>query len=335
MLKITFKNVGQGDSIILEWFKEGARNIGIIDCNIFNGSNPTLDFIKDNKVTEIKFIILSHPHFDHYSGLSQLLSYCRDNEVIIRNFLHTSSQVPSFMKTAAKTALANKELSKLFKLTRELNDSMGMGVFAIQADSMFDYIELGENMGIKILDPSLKELDSYIAGVDFGTGTTNEGPHDNPKANWLSTVLKIKIEDNFLLLTSDADKKTLIRIDKKKGAEITSSLLLGQSPHHGALSNHNNSFWKKRNRNKNTPIVFSVGENHYNHPSKDAVNFFIEHSYKLYATNMVGALQNESKAVSEARSLLDMFSVKKPHNGNISDLEGDKEFSFNVNGEAD
>lgn len=328
MLRVTFKNVGQGDSIILEWFNAEIRNIGIIDCNIFNGSNPTLDFIRDNAIKEIKFIILSHPHFDHYSGLYELLTYCRDNEIKIGYFLHTSGQVPSFMKTAAKTAVATKELTKLFKLLRDLRDSMDLEVSSIQAGSMADYMELGKNIGIKILAPSQQELDKYIGGVDFGKGNTTEGPNDNPQANWLSTVLKIEINGSYLLLTSDADKATLVRIDKKKGEELSPLLLLGQSPHHGAGGNHNNAFWKKRNRSNNTPVVFSVGENHYNHPSGDAVNSFINNNYKLYSTNKVGSLvRNESKAALEARNVLNLFS-KKSQNGNISDLEGDKKFSF-------
>ena len=36
LMKITFKNVGQGDTIILEWFRSNEHLIGIIDCKNHN-----------------------------------------------------------------------------------------------------------------------------------------------------------------------------------------------------------------------------------------------------------------------------------------------------------
>ena len=40
MLTITFKNVGHGDTIILEWQNNQKENeIGIIDCQLINGSS--------------------------------------------------------------------------------------------------------------------------------------------------------------------------------------------------------------------------------------------------------------------------------------------------------
>lgn len=70
-MRITFKDVGQGDSIILEWDKDGKKKIGIIDCNKYFGANPVLSYIKnpENKVEEIEFLILSHPHHDHFLDL--------------------------------------------------------------------------------------------------------------------------------------------------------------------------------------------------------------------------------------------------------------------------
>jgi hypothetical protein len=41
-VKITFKEVDQGDSIILEWRHENVNRIGIIDCNLKE------DYSRDN-----------------------------------------------------------------------------------------------------------------------------------------------------------------------------------------------------------------------------------------------------------------------------------------------
>ena len=53
MINIAFKDVGQGDSIIIEWRDEDKKGLGIIDCNIYQGQNKVLDYISLQKITEI------------------------------------------------------------------------------------------------------------------------------------------------------------------------------------------------------------------------------------------------------------------------------------------
>ena len=83
MLKLTFKNVEQGDSIILEWEDDGISRIGLIDCKNAFRTNPTINFIKALNLTKIDFILLTHPHQDHFSGFSELLDYCIQNNIEI------------------------------------------------------------------------------------------------------------------------------------------------------------------------------------------------------------------------------------------------------------
>ena len=70
MLTITFKNVGQGDTIILEWQNDQGKNeIGIIDCHLKNGkSNLAIEHILEGGYRKISFMILTHPHADHLSS---------------------------------------------------------------------------------------------------------------------------------------------------------------------------------------------------------------------------------------------------------------------------
>jgi competence protein ComEC len=73
VVSVTFKNVGQGDSIIIDWGSKKDRKYAIVDCNLFEGRNPILEHIKDNNVHSIEFAILTHPHSDHFSGFLELL----------------------------------------------------------------------------------------------------------------------------------------------------------------------------------------------------------------------------------------------------------------------
>ncbi|NIM10671.1 MAG: hypothetical protein GTO45_01660 [Candidatus Aminicenantes bacterium] len=99
MLTITFKNVGHGDTIILEWQNDRDENeIGIIDCHLKNGkSNLAIDHIIRNSYEKIRFVILSHPHTDHFSGFPSLLEFCRKNRIQIERFWHTAAYNDTFL----------------------------------------------------------------------------------------------------------------------------------------------------------------------------------------------------------------------------------------------
>jgi competence protein ComEC len=327
MLKISFKNVGQGDSIIIEWEENNDSQIAIIDCNIYNKKNPVLDYLIEKRYAKIKYLILSHPHYDHYSGMSELINYCVDENINIEYFLHTSQQVPDFLQMAASSAIAEKSLQQLFLDVRNFRVRLNMKVALISSDFPSSTIPLGK-CSLTILSPSLTEFDNYIKKISVLMN--EEDGINNPNANWLSTVLRINLEEGYVLLTSDAEKQSLIRIDKRNGQSLSDKLVLAQSPHHGAMGNHNNAFWKKRNRETLSKIVFSVGDNRYKHPSKEAVNSFTKNNYELYSTNKVGALLgvDNYNELSVVITSLDMFSAIERVNSDK--LNGDKVFTFNI-----
>jgi competence protein ComEC len=125
MLRIRFLNVGQGDSIILEWqdITDLSWKIGIIDCNLYLNANPTLSYLIQNNYKEIEFILLSHPHSDHFSGMKALLLHCEKNQISIKYFFHTSEQVPAYLKAACKSVTEQNELFELYKTVFRLYKS--------------------------------------------------------------------------------------------------------------------------------------------------------------------------------------------------------------------
>ncbi len=135
MIHLTFKNVGQGDSIILEWEANNTRKIGIIDCNLFHNQNPVLEYVIKKKYKTIEFLLLSHPHLDHFSGFLELIKYCKTHSIKIIYFLHTCSQVPSFLESASFSAQAEKELQRLFVYLHRNYNNLGLKVAAVQCFS--------------------------------------------------------------------------------------------------------------------------------------------------------------------------------------------------------
>ena len=308
MVTVTFKNVGQGDSILIEWISNSEPKTAIIDCNLFQSTNPILDYIIQKDIKEIEFIILSHPHTDHFSGFCQLLNYCRTKKISIKRFLHTSFVTMDFLKSATKSLEADEELFKLFKLLKNMRDHGEITIYTID-DNPNIIIPLGSDYKMEILSPSSIEIDNYIRGVRF---PFNEEDHkNNPNANWLSTILKIYKGESCAILTSDVESAALTRIGKKNSGRVgNNKLLMAQIPHHGSKGNLNKTFWLMRKRNVNTPVVISVGENSYNHPSFDVVSFFYRSpDYILNSTNMTGALSNNNANTKQVIQILNIVST--------------------------
>ena len=210
-MRITFKDVGQGDSIILEWINgDGTAGVGIIDCNLYNDENPVLLHIQRLACSHIDFIVLSHPHYDHFSGMLELLKFCEGNQIEVGCFYHTCQQHPDYIKAACKSITTQKELGHLLLKIQSLFKEAKIRK---QTLSQFaEPIPLEETVSIKCLSPSEREYDDFISSTIF---KYSEEEHGNiAKANKLSTPLKIQGLDWYILLTSDTELSTFKRLAK-------------------------------------------------------------------------------------------------------------------------
>ncbi|MCB0665766.1 MAG: hypothetical protein KDC80_08085, partial [Saprospiraceae bacterium] len=215
-----------------------------------------------------------------------------------------------------------KSLQDLFLYLRALRDQGVIRVGEIMAGSISSTVSLTQKIKLNILAPSSKEKDNYIKGANLHN--PEEGLNNNANANLLSTILQISDNEEYILLTSDAEKSSLIRIDKEEKVLLEKKLAICQSPHHGAFRNHNNSFWRKRNKQENPIVAFSVGDNHYGHPNAKVVDFFRKNEFTIFSTNYIGGLSPDQSNVKakEVSSTLDLISRKKNVN-NTSSGAGD------------
>ncbi len=63
-VRIHFINVGSGDAILIQSGNEAA----LIDAGGLLKGYELVEYLKKNRVSEIKYFILTHPHFDHIYG---------------------------------------------------------------------------------------------------------------------------------------------------------------------------------------------------------------------------------------------------------------------------
>lgn len=73
MLKLHFLDVEHGDSCILERQVDGRSHFGLIDTNLHSRrGNVALDTLVALGASRLSFVVLTHPHVDHYLGMSAI-----------------------------------------------------------------------------------------------------------------------------------------------------------------------------------------------------------------------------------------------------------------------
>jgi competence protein ComEC len=199
-LKIHFKEVGNGDSIIVEWQDNEDYKIGIIDSNVKkDNSNPTLNHVIASGYTSIHFILLSHPHFDHYSGLNQILQYCESHNILINFFLHTADKIPESLKASVNGHVAKSELEKVFETVERLYDN-GLVQNAGCVSNLTQEFPVGGDWAMKFLAPTDKEFREFVS-KKYRADLTQK--INTSVANLLCTCIRISNGKFHILLTSD------------------------------------------------------------------------------------------------------------------------------------
>lgn len=322
-MKVIFKDVGQGDSIIIEMNRDDGYNLGIIDCKKDNGENPVVQYLKDNDIKSILFVILSHPHKDHYSGLLELLEFCQEKNVNIKYFAHTAYVLPVYFKWFEVGDDATY-LAKILAKSIELHNNK---IIKYTGYATKDWtLPLGEDSDMISLSPSDEEFKRYYRQVKLHKGI--DPKKCRKAANLFSTVLKITHKDSYILLTSDAEKTTFERLHTNCMDDyLDGKLVLCQIPHHGSFKNHYSHFWHNLNRTINCPAVVSAGEHgSYNHPEIQVIESFDKMNYKIHSTNHVNGMADYLNKLRELFLLMRL----EAHGEFIEDnrIEGDQVFTF-------
>lgn len=320
-MDITFKNVGQGDSIILEWEVNRERKIGIIDCNMIGKLNPVLEHLKDNGYREIEFLIISHPHEDHYSGFGEVLDYLEREQIVVKWFAHTISQVgAAYWKFFELGVQATRDLEYILKKGIHLRNIGLLLKWEVPTEKW--RIRLADDVFLESLSPSHDEVQAYQRIVKLDAAVHKK--QASAAANLLSTVFKITNGDRNVLLTSDAPLETFQRLHKEKSVDgIDFSTV--QIAHHGSRANFCDDFWSKLNIQKvQKAAIASAGHNlKYRHPHLDVIQKVSNYKFTVECTNPVHGMKDYIELVRKSMVLDGISEIIEE---NIQ--AGDKTFSI-------
>lgn len=302
MIKVTFKDVGQGDSIIIEW----SEKVGIIDSKKKGESNPVLEHIITEGYQDIDFIVLSHPHTDHYSGLAEIFDFCLKNSISIKKFCYTIEDIGiEYYKYFEPTITNSEALVKVFDLAHQLYDK-GMDFIPL----CYDYkIELSDNAYLRCLSPSREEKAAYLNILKYEPEKNRM--KRSKAANLLSTLFKLRVNNQYALFTSDVEKLTFDRMRSRhadKFKDLTN--VLSQVPHHGSLNNHEPLFWQGIIRDQEPKAIISAGQHKsYNHPDFSVVKDFSDIGYAVDCTNILNGMETYVNLLKTKSLVLDTDSL--------------------------
>ncbi|HAH32295.1 MAG TPA: hypothetical protein DCL44_08280 [Elusimicrobia bacterium] len=189
-LKAYFVSVGQGDCEYIEL--PNGKNV-LID----GGPNPTaplVQFLSQRNITKIDYVVLTHPHLDHYSGLEYVFSHL---------------QVGNFYDTREDNTGASGIKALRAKIT-----AIGVNVV---------YPAAGDNLDWDPGEVQVKVLNSCSTPGESNSGTV---------LNNCSIVLKVSYHNTSILYTGDIESDMETTLVSAYGSQLQADVL--KIGHHGS-----------------------------------------------------------------------------------------------------
>ena len=308
-------DVGHGDSLLIQ-SPEGA--IGIVDCCKRGSQIPVRDFLSDKQVKQIEFIVLTHPHEDHYSGMLELLEFCDKNSIVIDKFYDLGLNPKSLdleFRSSQSSGYYSDLMSRIFEWDKQgrfhlhecpegmpLMQESGFSISCLAPDSR----TIRKVVGRKLNEPE-SELNHFI--------------------NHLSIVLLVSGPDGSALLLADSGISSQKHIC---GRYKFKKVGLFKISHHGSGLSYHHPLLKLSRDSKRAKAAISTGCR-YGTPADEVMSNLSTLGIPTYSTNFpnntsVQSIETDIPGVS--RDLNDaLFSwtqsvpettVIKPYHGDIS-----------------
>jgi len=277
VLNIHILNVGNGDSIVIEHIDNDENvSFGLIDSNIDKGTSPpALEKLKELGAKELSFISLTHPHWDHYTGLAEIFEYYKGKIDTFYSFPVTS-YLPGRLSGIAKTYKKLIREAGTERKKRQFKEFVEIIVLATKhaknweepTGFMTPIAPAGfNNVQFYVLLPSAKARGKYDKMVKSGK---NDIAHvNNNSLNQLSMAFCLKYRGNEIVLAGDGAQvcwnEHIIKCSSTRN-EISSNAV--KLPHHGSNNDNTekilNHFYAKTDEKY---AVLSANGNKHPHPS--------------------------------------------------------------------
>jgi competence protein ComEC len=250
-LMITFIDVGQGDSILIE-FPKGERMLidggGLHEDRFDIGKNVIAPFLWKKKIHRIDYLVLTHPDPDHLKGLNFIASHFS-----IGQFWDNGLRGNSESYFQLEETLFKKRVERLF-VNEKTPSQMIHGV------------------EVSFLNPPVSER-------------RVRKERDSLFLNNQSLVMRLKFKNINVLLAADIGERAEYRM--MRGNDPLRADIL-KVPHHGSLSSSTPGFIE---RVKPAYAILSVGERNIGRlPHPEVLKRYQKLGSKIFRTDQQGAI---------------------------------------------
>jgi competence protein ComEC len=254
-LTVTFIDVGQGDSILIESpsgrkaLIDGGGRQEINSSKAISKEDPTgrsiiVPFLRKKGINELDLLILTHPHDDHVGGLPYVLEKIKVDQVLDSGQPHTSRGYYRFLRAIQKKKIP-------YKIARA-----------------GQVIDLGDGVNGYVLHPS----EPLISGTESDLNNN-------------SIVIKLDYGRTSFLFMGDTGFEGENRI-LSSGRSLKSDVL--KVGHHGSRTS---TSIKLLEMTRPEYAVISVGaRNKFGHPSPDTLRRLNNYGVKVLRTDLNGAV---------------------------------------------
>jgi competence protein ComEC len=178
-LEVHFIDVGQGDSIFIE-IKDSCM---LIDAGENNKGTTVLNYLEDQNVDKLDYVIATHPHSDHIGGLDTVLRSISADKVIMPDVTHTTATFEDVLDVLEEKGM------KITKAKVGDKYRLGPASFEIISPNSDSYEDLNNySVGIKLTygnnsfllagdAEKLSEEEMLKNGIDLSSDVLKLGHH--------------------------------------------------------------------------------------------------------------------------------------------------------------
>ncbi len=283
-LEVHVIGADEGESIVLglpndEW--------GVVDCCAGDlsdeNTNPTLRYLRNRGIGRLAFVCMTHPHVDHYRGISQLLTAFNPEcfwfpsamtgselELILRHELFDAKKSGSLGKTENA-----RELLKIFGLVKDQKIRSGKPKIPKRAGTGTSLYptRADENAILRIsaLAPSTRQAIRYESKLKncFDADHRLKSSLELSDHNWISMALLVTFGETRVVLAGDVEENGWNDVlEEIEGASLSCHAV--KISHHGSKTGYCDNLWSKFARER-LPISILTPFKRHRLPRQEAI----------------------------------------------------------------
>lgn len=247
-LAIHYIDVGQGDCSLIMW--EGTAML--IDSGESQYSETVLDYLDEQGVERLDYIVATHPHSDHMGSMSEIISNVDVGKVIVPKVAEEITPTTVFYEKFLASLSA-----RAIKLT------------AAKPDTTYTFS--GATAASVSKTPPSFEILAPVTDYD--------------DLNNYSVVVKLTYGETSYLFTGDIEKKAENDI-LEYGADVDADVL--KSPHHGSSTSSSEAFIDAVS--PEICIIQCGDGNDYGHPHAEVMELLDDYGITTYRTDRYGTV---------------------------------------------